>query len=409
MAAGSYNVIIKSAGGCNSPLKQVTINAQPSVPLAPTVTETAPTCALQTGTLTISGVLGETYSFDGASFSSTLVYSGLAQGSLHTIKAMNAGGCVSSDVNISITSLTNTWNTATGGWSLGIPTVDQTIVFDDTFSSTADLTACSCLVKAAKSVTINPLHTLTITNGVTVEPTGSLKFKSDLNVPLSSSGSLVQINDVSNSGDIIYERITNTTVLNTDYTYWSSPVAGFTLGGVSPNTLAGKFYSYDDIAQDWKQESSATTMADGRGYIIRGPENSSPPTPPSPYFATFTGVPNNGTVTLSSVTPDSLYLLGNPYPSAINADKFLNENSGVLDGTLYFWTHNTQIGMGVSNPGTGLYAYSSDDYASYNITGGVGTSGNTIAGATPSDPRIEVTANRPTGKIAAGQGFLPRV
>jgi hypothetical protein len=50
--------------------------------------------------------------------------------------------------------------------------------------------------------------------------------------------------------------------------------------------------------------------------------------------------------------------------------KILTDNAGVLDGTLYFWTHNTSIGIGVSNPGSGTFAYSGDDYASYNLTGG---------------------------------------
>jgi hypothetical protein len=52
-------------------------------------------------------------------------------------------------------------------------------------------------------------------------------------------------------------------------------VLGFTLGGVSPRTLNGKFYSYEVAAgsEDWKQESSATIMSRRKGYIIvRGPE-----------------------------------------------------------------------------------------------------------------------------------------
>jgi hypothetical protein len=43
-------------------------------------------------------------------------------------------------------------------------------------------------------------------------------------------------------GNINSQRLT-TPIRNTDYTYWSSPVLGFTLGGVSPRTLNGKFYS----------------------------------------------------------------------------------------------------------------------------------------------------------------------
>jgi hypothetical protein len=78
----------------------------------------------------------------------------------------------------------------------------------------------------------------------------------------------------------------------------------------------------------------------------------------------------------------------------------LTDNAGVLDGTLYFWTHNTSIGIGVSNPGSG-FAYSGDDYASYNLTGGTATA------AAPSDAdKSAANPNIPTGKIAAGQSFF---
>jgi hypothetical protein len=51
-------------------------------------------------------------------------------------------------------------------------------------------------------------------------------------------------------------------------------VLGFTLGGVSPRTLNGKFYSYEVAAgsEDWKQESSATIMSRRKGIHYQGPE-----------------------------------------------------------------------------------------------------------------------------------------
>jgi hypothetical protein len=144
-------------------------------------------------------------------------------------------------------------------------------------------------------------------------------------------------------------------------------------------------------------------MDRGIGYIIRAPEGTNaPPSPLSTYPASFIGVPFNGAFTIPGIIQDRSYLLGNPYPSALDADKFLLANSSVLDGTLYFWTHTTNIGIGVSNPGSGVYAYSSDDYATYNLTGGVGTgigTGNFIGNS-------EQTINKPTGKIAAGQAFF---
>jgi Fe-S cluster assembly iron-binding protein IscA len=408
LTAGSYNVIIQSAGGCNSTLKQVTINVQPLVPLAPSVTETVPTCALQTGTITITQVGTETYSFDGGTFSNILIYPGLAQGSLHTVRAMNAGGCISPTVNISITSLTNTW--IVGVWSLGTPTAEQKLVFDDDYSENIDIVGCSCQVNAKPlapfEVTITTGHTMTITNEVSVDVDGFLTFEDD--------ASLVQINNTTNTGEIDYIRTTDTGIYKTDYVYWSSPVEGFTLGDVSKNlTLSDKYYSYEPTAtgEDWQQESTSTEMLSGKGYIIRGPEYGPSAQPGNKYTATFTGVPNNGHYEINELFADKSYLLGNPYPSALDADTFLANNAGVLNGTLYFWTHNTDMqnrNLILSTAGSGAYAYTSNDYATYNATGGVGIdSGTVTAPATiGTNPRGDNNANPPSGKIASGQGFF---
>jgi Fe-S cluster assembly iron-binding protein IscA len=408
LTAGSYNVIIQSAGGCNSILKQVTINVQPLVPLAPSVTETVPTCALQTGTITITQVGTETYSFDGGAFSSNLTYSGLAQGSLHTVRAMNAGGCISPTVNISITSLTNKWTA--GAWSLGTPTAEQKLVFDDDYSENIDIVGCSCQVNAKPlapfEVTITTGHTMTITNEVSVDVDGFLTFEDD--------ASLVQINNATNTGEIDYIRTTDTGIYKTDYVYWSSPVEGFTLGGVSKNlTLSDKYYSYEPTAtgEDWQQESTLTEMASGKGYIIRGPEYGPSAQPGNKYTATFTGVPNNGHYEINDLFADKSYLLGNPYPSALDADTFMADNAAVLNGTLYFWTHNTDMqnrNLILSTAGSGAFAYTSNDYATYNATGGVGIDSGTVTAPAPvgTNPRGDNNANPPSGKIASGQGFF---
>ena len=70
-----------------------------------------------------------------------------------------------------------------------------------------------------------------------------------------------------------------------------------------------------------------------------------------------------------------------------------------LEGTLYFWTHNTNIGEGLANLGSGAYAYTSDDYATYNLTGGAAT-GIGAAG---------INNSIPNGKIASGQAFFAGV
>ena len=411
LTAGNYNVYIQSIGGCNSSSYTLaTINAQPSVPLAPTLTETAPKCATQTGTITITPVSGETYSFDNGAFLGTpLLYSGLAQGSLHTVRAMNAGGCISSDSTISITSLTNTWTS--GAWSLGTPTAEQNIVFTEDYNTItlpiiADIVACSCQV-ASGEVAIDSVNTMTLTNELIVAHAGTLTFNSSASDvlinntysnPISNSGSLVQTNNtplVSNSGSIVYNRIVPA-IHNTDYTYWSSPVSSEKLISFSPQT-PNKFYSYNASDDAWSQELPSNTMVQGTGYCIYGPQNANN----SNFYGSFTGVPNNGPVYITGVQPSQSILVGNPYPSAIDADKFIDTNTGVITGSLYFWTHNT-------DPVNGQYTY--NDYATYNKTGGTGTVG--VGKAAPSgiagsgNLNHYINNNTPNGYIAAGQGFF---
>ena len=76
-------------------------------------------------------------------------------------------------------------------------------------------------------------------------------------------------------------------------------------------------------------------------------------------------------------------------------------NASIINGALYFWTHNTVI---TNNE------YTADDYASYTLTGGTGTGGvGNFVDANNNgimDPVEEVVSNRPLGKIAAGQSFF---
>jgi hypothetical protein len=130
------------------------------------------------------------------------------------------------------------------------------------------------------------------------------------------------------------------------------------------------------------------------------------------YPATFIGTPNNGTI-LAPISKgtnanmggfvadedDEWNLIGNPYPSGIDAKKLLDlpENLSVIDGTIYVWTHIPQPTTTTKDPFYGDYVlnYTSDDYSSFNETGATGTSSSAINGGTA-----------PTGFIATGQSFF---
>ena len=95
LPGSSHSVRAKNASGCISTATVLVLNAQPATPLTPSYTIVVPTCTDPTATLTISGVAGETYSFDGSLYSTTLIYPGLPATSAHTITAQNAAGCIS--------------------------------------------------------------------------------------------------------------------------------------------------------------------------------------------------------------------------------------------------------------------------------------------------------------------------
>jgi hypothetical protein len=275
---------------------------------------------------------------------------------------------------------------------------DDKILFSKSYPSDSglnvDIEGCSCKVEEGANVTIKEGLTLKIKNEVDVDPKGTLTFE--------NNASLVQINDAAvNFGKITYKRHT-TKVKRYDYTYWSSPVEGQTLKALSPNTLSDKYYGYDN---GWVlYYNGAKTMNIGEGYIIRAPQSFSITNATIDTAPQFIGVPNNGPKEVV-IGRSGDYLLGNPYPSAINADAFLIANTGTtgaLQGTLYFWTHNSPPSSAVAGDAT--YNYTGNDYASYNVTGGVGTAA--IKDLDPNDPNDNNNFSLPTGEMAAGQAFF---
>jgi hypothetical protein len=393
---GIYTYSIPLTGGCTdteNATGTITVNLLPSAPTIESITQ--PTCTTTTASIVLTDLPSSgtwTLARSGSSIASTTgtgtstTISGLEEGS-YTFTVTNEIGytsVASSIVTISSTITTNTW----GGnsWDNGMPNNNQILVFAGEYDSSGDLEGCSCQVNAGVAVTINSGHTLTLINELTVADTASMSL-------LDCAG-LVQINNVTNSGFITYKR-TSGTVRATDYVYWSSPVASQDLGTIADEIANGTYYEYDPSIANWSSVYTGELMEVGRGYIVRRPDYvSGIPVATESYTASFVGVPNNGALTLS-ILADRDYLLGNPYPSAINADDFLDANAGILNGTLYFWTHNTEIQLASNitddTEGSGEYAYTSNDYATYNATGGVAADG---------------TDAKPNGCIAAGQGFF---
>jgi len=320
---------------------------------------------------------------------------GLSIGGTYYVRLRSANNCeTSADSNI--IKVTRSETVYNGLWSNGIPDASKKVRFSSDFNVNATLESCSCQIDPGVSVHVDSGVVLKIENGLDVQGTGAITFE--------NNSSLVQVNDLAvNTGTIIYKRET-TPMKNFDYTYWSSPVQDQVLNVLSPNTLSDKYMSYS--MNKWVIESPTAKMnPPGKGFIIRVPKPQFWTIPTDPTYiqpVQFVGIPNNGAYTLPIDPTGYSNLIGNPYPSAMSADAFLLENSinnPRLESTIRLWTHATAV----SN-----LKYSGTDYASYNYTGGVGTSGNFVDsnGNGIMDSGEEVASNTPSGYIAAGQSFF---
>ena len=149
-----------------------------------------------------------------------------------------------------------------------------------------------------------------------------------------------------------------------------------------------KFTNLTSEYANWEQINENTVLQTAQAYTMKGSGIATPPAIATQNYV-FSGKPNNGLINHSGIQIgiNNINLIGNPYPSALDADVFLKDNMDVLKGTLYFWTHNTPFAN----------KYISDDYAVYNLLGGVGTRAAMASGE---------NETLPDGKIASAQSFF---
>jgi hypothetical protein len=276
-----------------------------------------------------------------------------------------------------------------GTWST-IPNETTSVLITENMTLFSNLTVCSCQVTNGATLTIPSEKTLTLRTTLTVD--------SGAHTVVENKGTILQIEDTAeNAGDIIF-KVHTTPMRQYDYNYWSAPVEGMTLQQLSPNTLFDKFYSFNAVTNGWVMHPNGTAvMEEGTGYIIRAPQGWNQTNGTQGIFeGTFTGSPINGVVPVEINKGTGSYnLIGNPYPSAIDLDLFLTDpaNEGLINGTVYIWTHNTAISNAI--PGNTVFNYTRDDYAKYNITGGVATASPSLSGSL-----------RPTSILTSGKAYF---
>jgi hypothetical protein len=298
----------------------------------------------------------------------------------------NCNGIVDTDA-ISC-SFTTTWNGTS--WVPFLPVANQHAVIAGNYSLSGDLNSCTLDIVNNAVVSVPAGTNFTINGAITVAPTATLLFNNNTN--------LIQTDNTAvNIGNIVVKR-NSASIVRLDHTLWSSPVVGQNLFSFSPATLTNRFYTYDSPTNTYVNATlnSTSEFTPAKGYGIRSPNNQST-TVPAEWTGTFTGVPNNGNISIPlspyASNGNNYNLIGNPFPSEIDAMEFLNHNEGTIDGTIYFYQHTLPMNA------TGIFPQGTN-YGTVNDTGGIpATQFNNI-------PNFPYVAAIPGGTIQVGQGFI---
>lgn len=305
-------------------------------------------------------------------------------------------------------SVSTNWNVANNWTPSGVPNNTHPVVIpnvtnDPIITGGVSALACSITVQSGGVLTINTGNNVTVTNAVSVAAGGQFIVQDD--------ASLIQVNNVANTGNIEYRRVANLRLQ--DYCYWSSPVANFPVQSVSPLTPSGYIFKWGPTTVNpnggqgyWI--GTTENMVATTGYILRAPSTFTNGSA-SPLTANFIGVPNNGTFNTTvyrgtdyttngtqgiprTLTDDNWNLIGNPYPSAIGVNEFLDANSFAvptndIQGFVKIWTHGL-LPANTTDPFYQNYTtnYYPSDYTTVNKTAATSGAGDY--------------------KIGGGQGFM---
>lgn len=161
-----------------------------------------------------------------------------------------------------------------------------------------------------------------------------------------------------------------------------------------------KYTSLDTTYAGWQYIGTSGSINPGEGFTMKGPTGTPPFNTPQNYV--FVGKPNNGNINLNIALNQS-YLVGNPYPSALDADEFIKDNikdgpgraaNNIFNGALYFWDH-----FGGQSHILNQYI---GGYSTYTLMGGVVAISN--------DPLINANGSQgirtPKKYIPVAQGFF---
>lgn len=256
----------------------------------------------------------------------------------------------------------------TGGNNAGVPDDSANDLVKgmnvrENVTITADVN-CDCLL-------VDSGVTLTVANGIKLEVTNIVQLEGEIR--LNGDAQLLQTfsgtRGESGSGTLSVDQTSATTNIYQSG-YWTSPVttngSTFTIAGAmkdgttstpldinftdihtldgdgttTPITISGRWLAKWANTTEWLRffDPAVLTFNPGEGYNMKGTGGIDGN---STQNYTFVGIPSAGDYSLT-IDDERSYLVGNPYPSALDGDQFLSDNSAAIGGTLYFYESGTE-------------------------------------------------------------------
>lgn len=306
----------------------------------------------------------------------------------------------------------------------GTTPIDWNIIkVNNNVISTGNKIALGLFVNAGSSLSVQNNSKMEVSHYLLLDGKMDLEGRSQLVQTLNSDL------DVKSLGTLERDQQGTGNLFN--YNYWSSPVAtvasttsnntGFTInnamkngtnpaapsninwvggynGSTSPFNIARfwlyRFVNLTPLYANWQSVNENTVFETGQGYTMKGSGVAAPPAISTQNY-TFVGKPNNGLISSTNLNigPGNINLIGNPYPSALDATTFITDNASNIDGALYIWEHYT-------TNNTHVLAGYQGGYAVRTILGGVAPVSPAAISGLGSSTRI------PGRFIPVGQAFF---
>lgn len=329
-----------------------------------------------------------------------------------------------------------------GAWSNGYPDRSRHVKISETYNHTSKFSArkLDILNNSVFSITDN---LLIVTNNINIATandeirlissdntnksqliqthqntnlvTGNGKFAMDQNSTIPSTYRYNYLSSPVNTTGVNTFKVSDvlkdgTTPLNTSGTIGNDVAKNINFinnsydgSPTNPITIADHWiYTYasaNGTRSNWQHKYSTGVILQTDGFIMKGPNRA--------QNYTFLGTPKDGDLT-TAVGGNESYLVGNPYPSALSAKKFIQDNLNSTTGTLYFWEHAGEKDTNTSATSGHNYAGYIGGYATRNIA--MGLAANQVTTNNTTDDGIPSIGNGsykvPGPYIAIAQGFF---